>query len=591
MALNPSNVPENISAKKTLRLYIRATLAHKKLTVLSFLLPIGSTILAVASPFFASKIIAGIIQDTNAANYFWLFIGSVSIGVACSKIGVRACMEIQATVMHDLQIQAFSRLLSRSVSFFSNKIGGKLVSDVLDFSSSYSVLFIAAFIKGLGFIGTIIIGLTVLFVVSWHLALFVFFFLSSIATWTVLESKRRSKIRFKRLAATKKLTSHISDNLVNATTVKMFASEQKEIELANSYSSKLRDLRIRDWHRATASENNRNAAIYAMQAGLLLLFMYLAKNDPSMLASGIFAFTYTLTISGRFFELNTIIRQIEESFLNASPMTNILFEEPEISDIIGAKELLVTKGAVNFHNVTFGYSDTPEKDYVFTNLSLNIKPGEKIGLVGKSGGGKSTLTRLLLRFDDITDGTIMIDEQDVATVTQASLRSAIAYVPQEPLLFHRSIAENIRYAWPGATKENIKAAAAQAYALEFIEKLPHGFDTMVGERGVKLSGGQRQRIAIARAILKDAPILVLDEATSALDSESEQYIQKSLKNLMSNRTSIVIAHRLSTIQKLDRIIVIDNGTITEQGSHDELLAQNGDYAKLWRHQSGGFIEE
>jgi ATP-binding cassette subfamily B protein len=211
--------------------------------------------------------------------------------------------------------------------------------------------------------------------------------------------------------------------------------------------------------------------------------------------------------------------------------------------------------------------------------------------VGHSGSGKTTLTRLLLRFSDIEAGVIAIDGQDISKVTQKSLRESIAYVPQEPMLFHRSLRENIAYGKPEASFEEVHAAAEKANAIEFIEKLPEGFETTVGERGVKLSGGQRQRIAIARAILKDAPILVLDEATSALDSDSEKLIQDALSKLMKGRTSIVVAHRLSTISKLDRIIVLEDGQIDEQGSHEALLKQKGTYAKLWAHQSGGFIEE
>jgi ATP-binding cassette subfamily B protein len=224
-------------------------------------------------------------------------------------------------------------------------------------------------------------------------------------------------------------------------------------------------------------------------------------------------------------------------------------------------------------------------------LTLHIKPGERIGLAGHSGGGKTTLTKLILRFADVTKGAIAIDGQNIADVSQDSLRSAIAYVPQEPYLFHRSLRENIAYARPDATDDEVMLAVKRANAYEFIKNLPDGLDTIVGERGVKLSGGQRQRIAIARAILKDAPILILDEATSALDSESEKLIQNALTKLMKGRTSIVVAHRLSTIAQLDRIIVLENGSIAEQGSHSELLQHKGIYATLWAHQSGGFIEE
>ena len=224
-------------------------------------------------------------------------------------------------------------------------------------------------------------------------------------------------------------------------------------------------------------------------------------------------------------------------------------------------------------------------------MSLSIAGGERIGLAGLSGGGKTTLTKLLLRFADSNKGTITIDGQDITKVSQHSLRENIAYVPQEPYLFHRSLRENIAYGRQDATDQEIYTAIDQANARDFVDTLPDGLNTVVGERGVKLSGGQRQRIAIARAILKDAPILILDEATSALDSESEKLIQDALETLMSNKTSIVVAHRLSTIARLDRIIVLENGKIIEDGSHGKLLKEQGVYAKLWSHQSGGFIEE
>jgi ATP-binding cassette subfamily B protein len=241
-----------------------------------------------------------------------------------------------------------------------------------------------------------------------------------------------------------------------------------------------------------------------------------------------------------------------------------------------------------FKDVTFGHdADKP----LFKNLNLRIQSGEKIGLVGPSGGGKTTLTTLLLRFMDIQDGTISVDGQDISKVTQNDLRSRIAYVPQEPLLFHRSLRENIRYGQLDASDEMVEAVSKMANAHEFIDTLSDKYETLVGERGTKLSGGQRQRVAIARAMIKNAPILVLDEATSALDSESEELIQDALWRLMEGRTAIVIAHRLSTIQKMDRILVLKNGAIVEESSHRDLIRQGGVYADLWNRQSGGFIEE
>jgi len=337
--------------------------------------------------------------------------------------------------------------------------------------------------------------------------------------------------------------------------------------------------------------NYRILVLLAFQIGFIAVVIRMVQHDPSLLAIGIFAFSYTITLVNRLFEINTMVRSVEEALLQSVPMTEILQEAPEIVDIPNARELVVDDGAIDFNDVVFTYQDNTSNKEVFTQLNLAIKPGEHIGLVGPSGGGKSTLTRLLLRFEDIQEGDISIDGQNIAGVTQASLRSQISYVPQEPLLFHRSIADNIGYGNLDATLDDIKQAARLANAAEFIDELPNGYDTIVGERGVKLSGGQRQRVAIARAILKSAPILILDEATSALDSDNERLIQDALWNLMKDKTAVVIAHRLSTVQRMDRIIVLDNGRILEEGSHKSLLEGSGMYAKLWAHQSGGFLEE
>jgi ATP-binding cassette subfamily B protein len=250
---------------------------------------------------------------------------------------------------------------------------------------------------------------------------------------------------------------------------------------------------------------------------------------------------------------------------------------------------VISEPEVEFKNITFQHKDA--KKPIFKDFSLKVKSGERVGLVGISGSGKTTITKLLLRFADVSEGEILVSGMDVKNVTQKSLRENIAYVPQETALFHRSIAENIAYGKPNATVDEIKRAAKLANADEIIKDMPDGYDTLVGERGVKLSGGQRQRVAIARAILKDAPILVLDEATSALDSESEALIQDALNKLMQNRTSIVVAHRLSTVANLDRIVVLSNGKIVEEGTHRQLLLRDGPYKKLWSRQSGAFLEK
>jgi len=323
----------------------------------------------------------------------------------------------------------------------------------------------------------------------------------------------------------------------------------------------------------------------------LLIAVVAVMKFNANIATVFLIFNYTANIVEQLFQFgNNALRNYNRSVGDASDMVAILSQPAEVQDPAKPEVSRMGKGAINFKNVTFTHNGAD--DAVFKKLNLHIKPGEKIGLVGHSGSGKSTFTRLLLRFSDVDSGEVLIDGQNIANVTQDDLHTQIAYVPQEPLLFHRSIRENIAYGQLDASQETIEATAKMASAHDFIMALPQGYDTLVGERGVKLSGGQRQRVAIARAMLKNAPILALDEATSALDSESEVLIQAALWKLMEGRTAIVIAHRLSTIQKMDRIIVLDNGRIVEQGSHKELIAKkNGTYAKLWAHQSGGFIDD
>jgi ATP-binding cassette subfamily B protein len=260
----------------------------------------------------------------------------------------------------------------------------------------------------------------------------------------------------------------------------------------------------------------------------------------------------------------------------------------DVQDVLSAKQLTVSKGAIEFKKVDFGYNATRK---ILREISLSIKPGEKIALVGSSGAGKSTVTKLLLRLFNLNKGKILIDGQDIAKVTQDSLRQNIALVPQDPILFHRSLKDNIRYGKPDATEEELIAASKQAHCHEFITALPEGYDSLVGERGVKLSGGERQRVAVARAILMNAPILILDEATSSLDSESEALIQDALTKLMEGKTVIAIAHRLSTIMQMDRIIVMQEGRILDEGKHEDLLTRDGLYKSLWSIQAGGFLAE
>jgi ATP-binding cassette subfamily B protein len=406
---------------------------------------------------------------------------------------------------------------------------------------------------------------------------------------SVLALKKRSMYRNQRKELQSRLFGTFADIVGNQMLVRMFGRAKDEIRNTVREREAIEKIAAKEIDIIQFSAERRMAILIGFQIVTMLVAVYLTANSLVSIAALVFTVTYLSRVAGIMYNINSIIRTSEQAFLDAAKITEILQRSPEIKDAPNATVLKVKQAAIDLSNVSFHYSDT-KSQVVFDNLSFHIPARKSIGLVGKSGSGKSTLVQLLLRYMDVNQGSITIDGQDIATVTQDSLRDAISYVPQEPYLFHRSLRENIAYGKPAANDNEIMAAAKKAYAWEFIETLPNGLDTIVGERGVKLSGGQRQRVAIARAILKDAPILILDEATSALDSESEVYIQKALSHLMTDRTSIVIAHRLSTIARLDRIVVLSDGQIVEDGPHHELLERKGTYARLWAHQSGGFIE-
>lgn len=577
---------------RILRYFMRASLPHKRSLLISLAFPFGALALSTIVPYYTGKLLAELsINPDQAAQYLPYIIGAGLVGVAANRIGAMNLFEHQARVISDLQMTCLNVLLRQSTSFHNNRVAGKLVSDAIDFTQASGQLANAFFVNIIPLSITIITGVVLVSLKSLLLGAILFGMAFAVIGLALIQSKARTPLRKRRLAAMKAVTGHLADTIVNNQTVKTFAEESFEMKKHLGLNKELLEIRVQDWRSGAATGNNRILGLLVFQVIFAIAVIHVVRHDPSTLAIGIFAFSYSIMMSNNLMNINGLIRLIEDSFLQASPMMEILEQTPSVQDKPGSKKLIVKDGGIALQNVRFGYQDAASDESVFDGLNLVVAPGEKIGLVGPSGGGKSTLTRLLLRFDDIQNGEISIDGQNIADVKQKSLRQAIAYVPQEPLMFHRSVLENISYGKPGATKDDVIAAAKQANAHDFINKLPKGYDTLVGERGVKLSGGQRQRVAIARALLKDAPILILDEATSALDSESEVLIQEALRTLMKGRTTLVIAHRLSTIQKMDRIIVMEDGAITEEGTHSQLLKRKGTYARLWKHQSGGFLEE
>jgi ATP-binding cassette subfamily B protein len=383
-------------------------------------------------------------------------------------------------------------------------------------------------------------------------------------------------------------TSQLADTITNISTVRSFGREEFEDRLFEQRTSRYSDDESQLMRKSLVGDMvtdglNRFVMLVAVALAIVAVVEW---GQP--VGSILVVVTYSQLLLQRLRTVQRSFKNVVRSLGDARAMTVMLQSEPTVKDRPRPQPLAVGAGAIAFEHVTFSYL---ARHKLFRDFDLRIEPGQRVGLVGASGSGKTTLSKLLLRFVDVQEGRILIDGHDISAVSQAELRRQVTYVPQEPLLFHRSIRDNIAYGRMGATDEQVREAARHARADEFIDRLPRDYDTLVGERGTKLSGGQRQRVALARAFLKRTPVLILDEATSALDSHSEALIQEALSELMKGGTAIVIAHRLSTVSSLDRIIVLDHGRIIEDGTHAELLACGGTYAGLWDRQSGGFLAE
>jgi ATP-binding cassette subfamily B protein len=586
-------------SKKTIAIFWRATIRYK----LNFYTLLISRPIYLFSTYVGNVYLTGLAVDKlrTGDNFdLWADFGGIIIGLILFAIAqiffeylsVRNIWTLEAKVMRDLGEMAYGKLINESAEFHANRFSGSLVSQTNKFIGAYDRLaevlhwqVYSFFLNGLFTI--IVLGPRLPIYTLVLCILLMIFFIVSVGL-----NKRGKLLNAKIADAENRLTGQLADSVGNILAVKSFGEEVGE----KKRFRKLQD-RVLNTNMETRRYNQRkdfiiNIPVTSATILAVVFSIYAANKNIAPLSTILLATVMTrdLFMRAREFNVNSQ-RNIAKAFGDSYEMTAILQTEPKVNDSQASQSLDITNSEVIFEDVSFGYKDDGYEG-LFDRLNLKVRPGEKIGLVGPSGGGKSTITKLLLRFMDIQSGKISIDQTDISKVKQSDLRRAIAYVPQEPLLFHRSLADNIRYGKTDASLEEVKRVAKLAHADEFIENLPDAYETLVGERGVKLSGGQKQRIAIARAILKDAPILVLDEATSALDSESEAAIQSALANLMQNKTTMVIAHRLSTIQKMDRIIVLDKGKIVEEGTHKNLVnKKDGLYARLWSHQSGGFIVE
>ncbi|MEU8899749.1 ABC transporter ATP-binding protein [Nocardia sp. NPDC048505] len=530
----------------------------------------------------------GHVDAAQLAPYVLGVAGLLVCSEVCWRLGIHCLNRTDAYGIESLYVTAMDELLVRDAAFFHDNFAGSLTKRALSFASRFEefvdtlVFEVCAFLVPVGFAAFVLWRYDPLLVVA-MLGLIV---LTGVLITPLV--RRRQKLVDAREAAIALVAGHVADSVSNMHSVRAFAAEPQEAAEHRRRVADQRRKALRSWDYGNLRIDLVVAPLFVLTNVLGLLLAVRLVSNGAGIEVIIVAFTYFWNATGIMFRFNQIYRRLESAITEAAQFTELLLDPPLITEPERPLALRPTDYGVRFSQVDFTY---PGAKPLFTGLDLEVPPGTRMGLVGRSGGGKTTITQLLLRMTDIQGGTISIGGQDISRLKQADLRGMLSYVPQDPAMFHRSLRENIRFARPEATDAEVRRAAEAAHVTEFADSLPEGLSTLVGERGVKLSGGQRQRVALARAILRDAPILILDEATSALDSEGELLVQQALWELMAGRTALVVAHRLSTVASMDQLVVLDRGTVLEQGSHTELLRADGVYAKLWRHQSGGFLSE
>ncbi len=577
-----------------LRAYGAVALAYPWLLSATIIATITIVAGDIVAPLYLKKFINVLADGNTAPSVFnsivWI-LAMYALVTLVAWMGQRVRMltigRLEARAMADLYDESFTYLVGHSHEFFISNFTGTLTRRVTRYARSFesvldnlimnlfpALLFLVGVVTVLS-LRDIRLGMS-LFVLT---AIFIYMQFKMVMWLQPLRTKRTEE--------DSRMTGALSDAVLNHSTITSFAALPYE----RSYFGKVTE----GWRDATRKSMDGYALIYGIQ-GLFAVFIEIALLGGTaylwhkgLLTIGDFVLVqiYIIGLLNQVWGIGRNMRQLHDAFSEANEMLDIMELPHGIQDVSDAKQLKVSDGSIVFANVGFEYHDSHE---VLKNFNLTVQPHEKVALIGSSGAGKTTIAKLLLRLYDVTSGAITIDGQDIARVTQESLRRAIAFVPQEPMLFHRSLMDNIRYGRQDATDEEVIEASRQAHCYEFVSQYKDGFNTLVGERGVKLSGGERQRVAIARAILKNAQILVLDEATSSLDSESEKLIQDALLHLMKGKTVIAIAHRLSTVMNMNRLIVMEQGAVVLSGTHDELLSHESNlYKKLWEIQAGGFI--
>ncbi len=514
----------------------------------------------------------------------WIFIFRFIVWIAY-RISATGTQEMSSRVMAEIEQSSFRYLIGHSYQFFTNTFTGSLARRISRLSRAYDVTTDTFLFEIIPLVLSIIGGVVIIGTRSHLIAGLILLWILVFAFVNYRFSLWKLKYDAQRAEKDSESTAVLSDVISNSVNVKLFSGYADENRRYSQVTNELSRIRRFTWRLADINTGIQWLFMIFIEFGVMYFAIGLWSQGKLTVGDFVLFQGYLGALFARLNQFGRLLRNLNESVADAKEMVDILQTPYDIQDKRRAKPLVVSRGKIEFKDVIFNYSQTRR---VLDEFNLMISPREKVALVGSSGAGKSTVVKLLFRFYDVDRGKILIDGQSIADVTQESLRNAIALVPQDPILFHRTLKENIRYGRRDATDAEVIAAAKKAHAHEFIQQAPHGYDTFVGERGIKLSGGERQRVAIARAILKNAPILVLDEATSSLDSESESLIQDALRELMKNKTVIVIAHRLSTIMQMDRIIVVQEGKVVDTGTHDELLQKVGVYQKLWNIQAGGF---
>lgn len=552
-------------------------------------------LISVLKAFYFKKIIDIISEpilsrETVAHELFYLVLINILIVLGdyvSSRLGAFTIVYFQSNLMRELSDYSFGNIIKNSYNFFSNRFVGSLVTKSRRFVRAFETMH-DIFVYN--FWSTFIILLGIFIVLFSQSLLVASIFLCWVVFYIIIISffiKKRMLYDIAKAEADSRVSGRIADVLSNIFALKVFSAVEREKSSFHEVTNNEQKHRNKSWYFQNKQDAVQAGLMFLVQAVVLYIIIKLWVAGTMTTGTVVLIQTYLIIIFDRLWDLGKATTKFMESVADMKEIIDIFEIKSDILDLDVPEISKMKDGNIDFKNVVFLY-DSGQK--VFNNFNLKIKSGEKVGLVGHSGAGKSTITKLLLRFVDVSSGVIEVDGQDIRNVAQDDLRRVISYVPQEPMLFHRTISENIAYGKPDASEEEIISAAKRAHAHEFISTLQNGYNTLVGERGVKLSGGERQRVAIARVMLTNSPILILDEATSSLDSISESYIQDAFNELMKGKTTIVIAHRLSTIQKMDRIIVLDKGKIVEEGTHKELLAKDGLYADLWNHQTGGFLE-